>query len=168
MGIRFLCPNGHKLNVKADLAGKRGSCPECGAKLVIPTASTLPQAPPPSAAVAAAPPPPKPAPAVAEPEPAPTVSEPQPEPAATETVGADAIVTDPAALAASTYVSQRRRKKKTQLTLALVMLVAVLVLAGLLVWVLVTNSGTATPTPSDRADLSADFPASLLHESETT
>ena len=36
MGIRFLCPNGHKLNVKADLAGKRASCPECGAKLVIP------------------------------------------------------------------------------------------------------------------------------------
>ena len=40
MGIRFLCPNGHKLNVKADLAGKRASCPECGAKLVIPSAST--------------------------------------------------------------------------------------------------------------------------------
>ncbi len=38
MGIRFLCPNGHKLNVKADLAGKRGSCPDCGAKLVIPAA----------------------------------------------------------------------------------------------------------------------------------
>ena len=34
MGIRFLCPNGHKLNVKADLAGKRASCPDCGAKLV--------------------------------------------------------------------------------------------------------------------------------------
>lgn len=40
MGIRFLCPNGHKLNVKAELAGKRGSCPECGAKLVIPAATT--------------------------------------------------------------------------------------------------------------------------------
>ena len=36
MGIRFQCPNGHKLNVKADLAGKRASCPECGVKLVIP------------------------------------------------------------------------------------------------------------------------------------
>jgi len=43
MGIRFLCPNGHKLNVKAELAGRRGSCPECGAKLVIPAASATPQ-----------------------------------------------------------------------------------------------------------------------------
>jgi hypothetical protein len=39
MGIRFLCPNGHKLNVKADLAGKRAICPDCGAKLVVPAAS---------------------------------------------------------------------------------------------------------------------------------
>jgi hypothetical protein len=37
MGIRFSCPNGHKLNVKAFLAGKRGVCPHCGAKFVIPT-----------------------------------------------------------------------------------------------------------------------------------
>jgi hypothetical protein len=40
MGIRFLCPNGHKLNVKSELAGKRASCPECGAKLMIPAADT--------------------------------------------------------------------------------------------------------------------------------
>ena len=44
MGIRFLCPNGHKLNVKADLAGKRASCPECGAKLVVPAAGDQPKA----------------------------------------------------------------------------------------------------------------------------
>jgi hypothetical protein len=36
MGIRFLCPNGHKLNVKAFLAGKRGICPDCDAKFVVP------------------------------------------------------------------------------------------------------------------------------------
>jgi hypothetical protein len=36
MGIRFSCPNGHKLNVKDNLAGKRGICPACGAKFVIP------------------------------------------------------------------------------------------------------------------------------------
>ncbi len=41
MGIRFYCPNGHKLNVKAFLAGKRGICPHCGAKVQIPTDSTL-------------------------------------------------------------------------------------------------------------------------------
>jgi hypothetical protein len=40
MGIRFLCPNGHKLNVKSELAGKRASCPDCGAKLIIPAADT--------------------------------------------------------------------------------------------------------------------------------
>jgi len=40
MGIRFYCPNGHKLNVKERLAGKRGICPECGVKLLIPRKST--------------------------------------------------------------------------------------------------------------------------------
>jgi hypothetical protein len=39
MGIRFQCPNGHPLNVKSELAGKRAACPNCGAKLVIPTRS---------------------------------------------------------------------------------------------------------------------------------
>jgi hypothetical protein len=38
MGIRFSCPNGHKLNVKEHLAGKRGVCPACGAKFIIPAA----------------------------------------------------------------------------------------------------------------------------------
>lgn len=36
MGIRFLCPSGHKLNVKNYLAGKRAICPECGAKVIVP------------------------------------------------------------------------------------------------------------------------------------
>ncbi|MDR0704765.1 MAG: DUF4339 domain-containing protein [Planctomycetaceae bacterium] len=40
MGIRFFCPNGHKLNVKEYLAGKAGFCPECGARLIIPLQST--------------------------------------------------------------------------------------------------------------------------------
>ena len=40
MGIRFHCPNGHKLNVKAFQAGKRGICPYCGAKFLIPSQST--------------------------------------------------------------------------------------------------------------------------------
>lgn len=39
MGIRFHCPNGHKLNVKSFLAGKRGYCPKCNVKLRIPTES---------------------------------------------------------------------------------------------------------------------------------
>jgi hypothetical protein len=36
MGIKFRCPNGHKLNVKTFLAGKRGVCPDCGATFRIP------------------------------------------------------------------------------------------------------------------------------------
>jgi hypothetical protein len=36
MGIRFSCPNGHKLHVKSFLAGKRAVCPQCGTKVVIP------------------------------------------------------------------------------------------------------------------------------------
>lgn len=39
MGVRFECPNGHKLNVKAFLAGKRGICPHCDAKFIIPLTS---------------------------------------------------------------------------------------------------------------------------------
>jgi len=40
MGIRFYCPNGHKLNVKEFQAGRKGICPFCGAKIQIPTEST--------------------------------------------------------------------------------------------------------------------------------
>lgn len=40
MGIRFYCPRGHKLNVKAELAGKIGICPECGQRMLIPFEST--------------------------------------------------------------------------------------------------------------------------------
>ena len=36
MGIKFLCPNGHKLNVKSFLAGKRAICPKCGVALTVP------------------------------------------------------------------------------------------------------------------------------------
>lgn len=39
MGVRFECPAGHKLHVKAELAGKRGICPECGAKFIVPSFS---------------------------------------------------------------------------------------------------------------------------------
>lgn len=40
MGIRFYCPNGHKLNVKEFLAGQRGICPRCGESVDIPLKST--------------------------------------------------------------------------------------------------------------------------------
>jgi len=36
MGIKFLCPNGHKLHVKSFLAGKRAICPQCGERVIVP------------------------------------------------------------------------------------------------------------------------------------
>jgi len=46
MGIRFYCPNGHKLNVKDFLAGKRGICPDCQARFRIPQESQIPKGAP--------------------------------------------------------------------------------------------------------------------------
>lgn len=43
MGIKFYCPNGHKLNVKNYLAGKKGICPYCNEKFLIPEESTKSQ-----------------------------------------------------------------------------------------------------------------------------
>jgi hypothetical protein len=40
MGIRFYCPNGHKLNVKEFQRGLKGICPHCGAAVRIPLKST--------------------------------------------------------------------------------------------------------------------------------
>ena len=44
MGIKFLCPNGHKLNVKSFLSGKKAICPKCGVKVLVPNDSILPDA----------------------------------------------------------------------------------------------------------------------------
>lgn len=47
MGIRFHCSEcGHKMNVKAFLAGRKGLCPYCGASIRIPTESTRPASQP--------------------------------------------------------------------------------------------------------------------------
>ncbi|NBW96064.1 MAG: hypothetical protein EBR28_04885 [Planctomycetia bacterium] len=35
--LTFQCPNGHRINVDARLAGKRGTCSKCGVPVVIPT-----------------------------------------------------------------------------------------------------------------------------------
>jgi hypothetical protein len=39
MGIKFLCPNGHKLHVKSFLASQRGVCPHCAEKFIVPAQS---------------------------------------------------------------------------------------------------------------------------------
>src|SRR5437868_569833 len=41
MGIKFYCPNGHKVNVKSFLAGKKGLCPKCGVRVDIPMESQI-------------------------------------------------------------------------------------------------------------------------------
>lgn len=44
MGIRFLCSScGKKLNIKVELAGKKGRCPKCNEKITIPKESSLEQ-----------------------------------------------------------------------------------------------------------------------------
>ena len=44
--ITFQCDNGHRINVPAKLAGKRGTCSKCGIAVVIPLAGA-PNSPPP-------------------------------------------------------------------------------------------------------------------------
>ncbi len=48
MGIRVVCPNGHKLNVKSFLAGKKGICPHCQARFEIPAPAGDSHAPAPA------------------------------------------------------------------------------------------------------------------------
>jgi len=40
MGIVAFCPHGHRVKVKDQLAGRKGICPECGARFRIPLASS--------------------------------------------------------------------------------------------------------------------------------
>jgi len=61
MGIVAFCPQGHRVKVKDHLAGRKGICPECGARFRIPLESAgappsspvLPAAAGPSASAAA-------------------------------------------------------------------------------------------------------------------
>lgn len=57
MGIIAFCPQGHRVKVKDHLAGRKGICPECGARFRIPleSADAPPSSPvPPEAAASAA------------------------------------------------------------------------------------------------------------------
>jgi hypothetical protein len=151
MGIRFLCPNGHRLNVKEDLAGRRGICPNCGAKFLIPSADGS-QQPVAVAATAAI---------------NPTVVRGSPDPAHAASgvrkpaqnadlrttpfdipmadspaVGQLPTFDEPVANAVSPpapvskYVASRARARRNQTTIAILLLLAVLVLAPVLVLVL--------------------------------
>lgn len=46
MGIVAYCPQGHRLKLKDQLAGRKGICPECGTRFRIPLESQPELAPP--------------------------------------------------------------------------------------------------------------------------
>ncbi|NBV45390.1 MAG: hypothetical protein EBR86_07050 [Planctomycetia bacterium] len=54
--ISFQCPNGHRINVSARLAGKRGACSKCGVDVVIPAATPTGPGPPHATGVPSGPP----------------------------------------------------------------------------------------------------------------
>lgn len=188
MGIRFSCPNGHKLHVKTFLAGKRGVCPQCGVKIEIPTAD----APQRDAALPANVPPPLPQPpsspqaadlgsqsiviSVADPtmadstpiDASPPVSA-APMQQLPDTAHANSAISPspppivPEAIEpispAARYTAQRERHRRTQFTVAILLLIAVLALAGVLIWVL---SGGIGPAPtSQSAVTSAQAPSTM-------
>jgi hypothetical protein len=166
MGIRFSCPNGHKLNVKTFLAGKRGVCPQCGAKFIIPMAtdSAEPEASQsggvaqqahsveiitnaPSTVTSAAA---SPSIVIATSELAATPQQVEPEPAIPTPEAAPSIppaatsgdqpliVTEPVAAppAEPAFIIRRERNRRKQVTASVVLLLLVIVLAIVLVWVL--------------------------------
>ena len=45
MGIVAFCPQGHRVKVKDELAGRKGICPDCGARFRIPAATEARAAP---------------------------------------------------------------------------------------------------------------------------
>src|SRR5262245_50822769 len=178
MGIRFFCPNGHKLNVKEHLAGKRGVCPQCGAKFSIPLPTDLqaadvaqpagvglsqsieiptsPTANQPSAIPSAAPSVIIP---IAEADLAPPLPVPSPArgPEATPAdalpasilAGQSPIQPDPASTSPdAAYPLQRARGRRNQVLVSLLLLALVIVLAGVLIWVLKREP---SPVPADKA-----------------
>jgi hypothetical protein len=187
MGIRFLCPSGHKLNVKSFLAGKRAICPQCGAKVVVPDSSEpqgkdlSPQAggivTNPLAGVAG-------------------LGSPSPQDSASlsviiavapsEVAGAPAVTSGPVVTPAvgslpesvlnaprplmdvaeqeltSTEVQRELRRDKTrqtQMAIAVVLFLVVIVLAGVLIWVLQRNAGA--PAEEETKPVSVYEPATL-------
>nr|ALS90708.1 Cbb3-type cytochrome oxidase component FixQ [uncultured bacterium] len=152
MGIRFNCPNGHKLNVKEFLAGKRGVCPQCGAKFVIPMQAEAPQpigvgqsqsieiavSPGPSHQVASAAASPSIIIPVTEIELAPPEEVLQPAAVlpASIVVGPPLIVAGPVGVAPDAVVPSRERSRRNQMVISLLLLGLVILLAGILIWVL--------------------------------
>jgi hypothetical protein len=162
MGIRFNCPNGHKLNVKEFLAGKRGVCPQCGAKFIIPTLAEgaamevpqpvgvglsqsveIPVSPVPSHSVPSAAASPSVIISVTDNDLAPPELGVPPEIRGPQIPVVDvlpaSIVAVPSPVEAAPEVavaSQRERSRRMQIVISLLLLGLVVLLAGVLIWVL--------------------------------
>jgi hypothetical protein len=165
MGIRFACPNGHKLNVKEELAGKRAVCPDCGARFVIPsgspshadvrtsatastsTSSGIGKLQSPTAALpqlsdaALGSPPITPSLLIPPQRPVEAMIEESP-PTLTEGPTETAPVAE--------YKAYRRRRRRRQMTVAIVLLMAVIVLAIVLVWVVQRGPGAGAAQRGNR------------------
>jgi hypothetical protein len=165
MGIRFSCPNGHKLNVKTFLAGKRAICPDCGAKVIVPSLSEQPTIPSfddsPSIAIVGRPAPhllaesaaPSVVIAVAEQELSAavriedqTASTPEalPESIIAATIPSIVAAQPVTGTAEHAYDPQRERTRRNQMLMAVALLFIVVILAGILLWVL---KRSASPAP---------------------
>jgi hypothetical protein len=162
MGIRFLCPSGHKLNVKTFLAGKRAICPQCGAKVIVPDLPPEPVAEAPPLVETAANPFATPVGPVESAAPSlfdaaspsvvlevveSTVSPPSDVGGLPESVfatsGPIVDVVEPAPATSETRLELRRdQTRRNQMMLLVVLAMVVIILAGVLIWVL-----NREPTP---------------------
>jgi hypothetical protein len=169
MGIRFLCPSGHKLNVKNFLAGKRAICPQCGAKVIVPdlpaeqaveSSSVDEIAPNPFAA------PPGPATPALFDTASPSVVLEVAESAVIAPSAASGLpesvfavsrtledVAEPAGSPSETHLELRRdQTRRNQMMLLVVLAMVVIILAGVLIWVLNRN---ATPPVEEETKAAA-------------
>jgi hypothetical protein len=172
MGIRFNCPNGHKLNVKEFLAGKRGVCPQCGAKFIIPEHVAAPQpvgiGQSQSIEIAASPTPSHPPASIAA---SPSVIIPvtdveltspevqlQPDAILPATiVAAPPIVVGPVgARPEAVYPAPIGRSRRSQIVISLLLLALVVLLAGILIWVL-RRQTNQLPVEKTTAVLRSEF-----------
>ena len=177
MGIRFLCPNGHKLNVKSFLAGKRAVCPQCGAKVLVPNEAepstepsgtadgTVPKlsaaaghlanqrltnTASPSVMIA-----------MAESEVAPVrqgAATSSPEPIVVTQTQPLVPVTPIAMPPDAAYNLRRERNRRNQIKIAMALCALVIVLAIVLIWVLRRNASPTPASPPGSTRVSASAP----------
>jgi hypothetical protein len=177
MGIRFLCPNGHKLNVKSFLAGKRAICPQCGVKVLVPNQAE-PTTEPSRTADGTVPNPlaaagqlanqrlmdtasPSVMIAMAESEVAPVrqgAATSIPESIAVAPTQPVAPVTPIAMPPDAAYNLRRERNRRNQVKIAVALALTVIVLAIVLIWVLRRNASPTPASPQGSTRVSASAP----------